>query len=73
MNKKRIAAIIGLIGMAVSILCIVVSGIVPALKDLLWTVALITFLVAASISLVFTLRKQEEAAENTPAEKPDAE
>lgn len=73
MNKKRIAAIIGLIGMAVSILCIVVSGAVPALKDLLWTVALVAFLIGASISLIFTIRKKEEEAEKAAADKPDAE
>lgn len=62
MNKKRIAAIIGLIGMAVCILCMVISGAIPQLKDLLWFVAMIAFLIAASISIFFVLRKQDESA-----------
>lgn len=59
MNVKRIAAICGLIGMAVCILCIIVSGAVPALKDLLWTIGLISFLIAASIALIIHIRAQQ--------------
>lgn len=66
MNAKRIAAIFGLIGMGICILCIVVSGFLPALKDLLWTVGLMAFLIAASISLFFYFRKKQ--AEETSAE-----
>lgn len=71
MNMKRVAAIIGLIGMAISILCIVISGMFPALKDLLWTTSLIAFLIAASISLFFYFRKKEE--EEAKADKEDQE
>ena len=59
MNGKRIAAICGLIGMAVCILCIIVSGAVPALKDLLWTIGLIAFLISASIALIIHIRAQQ--------------
>ena len=69
MNGKRIAAIIGLIGMAVSIVCIAVSGAMPELKDLLWMIGLVSFLVAASISIVFVLRKKEEQAPAEDAEE----
>lgn len=69
MNKKRIAAIIGLISMAVCTLCIVVGGFLPAYKDLLWMVGMLAFLVGASISLIITLRKAEQPPEN-PEEQP---
>ncbi len=64
MNKKRIAAIMGLAGMGACILCIIVSGFVPAVKDLLWAVGLVCFLVSASISVIFMLRQQEEKAKD---------
>ncbi|MBQ2954713.1 MAG: hypothetical protein IJE07_14375 [Clostridia bacterium] len=70
MNGKRIAAIIGLIGMGVCILCIVVAGFVPALKDLFWMIGMLAFLVAASISLIFTMRKAQKQSENDAEEKP---
>ena len=60
MNKKRVAAIAGLIGMGICILCIFCSGFVPAFRDLLWAVDMVAFLVALSISLIFTIRKGEE-------------
>ena len=70
MNKKRVAAIIGLIGMGICILCILFSGVVPAYRDLLWAVGTVAFLVALSISLIFTIRKGE-AESCTPEEKKD--
>lgn len=70
MNKKRVAAVIGLVGMAVCILCIIVSGFAPALKDLLWLVGLVAFLIAASISIFFTLRKKEQEKEPEQEETP---
>lgn len=69
MNGKRVAAICGLIGMAVCILCIIVSGAVPALKDLLWTVGLIAFLIAASIALIIHIRSRE--AQSADTEEPE--
>lgn len=68
MNMKRIAAIIGLIGMGACILCIVLAGFFPPLKDLFWIVGLMAFLVAVSISLIFTFRKQEEEQQPTPSD-----
>ena len=64
MNKKRVAAIAGLVGMGICILCIFCSGFMPVYRDLLWSVGMVAFLVALSISLIFTLRKdaQEHAA-----------
>lgn len=71
MNGKRVAAICGLIGMAVCILCIVVSGAVPALKDLLWAIGLVAFLIAASIAVIIHLRAQQEKTSDAagPEEK----
>lgn len=60
MNKKRIAAIIGLVGMGICILCIFCSGLMPVYRELLWTVGMVAFLVALSISLFFTLRKDAQ-------------
>lgn len=71
MNGKRIAAIIGLIGMAVCILCMAVSGFLPELKDLLWTLALLAFLISAAISLFFYMRKQEDEAEKAEQQEKD--
>ena len=67
MNKKRVAAIAGLVGMGICILCIFCSGFMPVYRDLLWSVGMVAFLVALSISLIFTLRKGE--AEKEQAEK----
>ena len=70
MNGKRVAAICGLIGMAVCILCIVISGAMPALKDLLWAIGLFAFLIAVSITVIIHLRAQrEESPEKEEEEK----
>lgn len=69
MNGKRVAAIIGLIGMGVCLLCIVVSGFLPGMKDLLWMVGLLAFLVAASISVIFAMRKGEQPQSDDAEEK----
>ena len=73
MNGKRIAAIFGLIGMAVCILCIALSGFMPELKDLLWSVGLIAFLISLSISLFFYMRKREAEEAAREQDEPDAE
>lgn len=69
MNKKRIAAIAGLIGMGICILCIAVSGFLPAYKDLLWMVGMMAFLVAASISLIITMRQKQDQQPDGDAEE----
>lgn len=73
MNGKRIAAIFGLIGMAVCILCMAVSGFLPELKDLLWTLALLAFLISAAISLFFYMRKQEDEVEKAEQQEKDGQ
>ncbi len=74
MNTKRAVAIIGLICMAVCILSMVVSGIFPALQELLSMLGLIAFLIAVSISLFFYFRKKEaEADQENQAEEEKTE
>lgn len=67
MNKKRIAAIIGLILIFVSIISIMLFSFIPQAKDLLVTINTVTFLSAAVIAALLLRRKEEEEAQ---AEKP---
>lgn len=60
MNAKRIAAIIGLAAILISILCIVVSGALPAYHELLLTLSGMCFLIAAATLGILVLRKKEE-------------
>ena len=71
MNKKRIAAIVGLIGMAICILSMVVSGFLPEMKDLLMTIGMFAFILAVSISLFFYFRKKEEEEAAQAAKEPE--
>ena len=65
MNAKRIAAIIGLAAIFLSIVCIVVSGFVPALHELLLTLSGMCFLIAAAtLGLLVLHKKEEQAAQN---------
>lgn len=69
MNAKRIAALLGVIGIAVCVLCMVVSGFVPALKDLLWTIGGVAFLIGLTVWLFFYFRRQEEQPAAEPEKK----
>ncbi len=67
MEKKRIAAVIGLIGMAICIVCLVVAPF----NELASTIGFTAFLVAVTISLFFYFRRGEEQA--APQEEENAE
>ena len=67
MEKKRIAAVIGLIGMAICIVCLVVAPF----NELASTIGFTAFLVAGTISLFFYFRRGEEQA--APQEEENAE
>ena len=67
MEKKRIAAVIGLIGMAICIVCLVVAPF----NELASTIGFTAFLVAVPISLFFYFRRGEEQA--APQEEENAE
>lgn len=69
MNAKRIAAIIGLAAIFISILCIVVSGALPAYHELLLTLSGMCFLIAAATLGVLVLRKKEEQAQEGEKEE----
>ena len=67
MEKKRIAAVIGLIGMAICIVCLVVAPF----NELASTIGFTAYLVAVTISLFFYFRRGEEQA--APQEEENAE
>ena len=67
MEKKRIAAVIGLIGMAICN----VSLVVAPFNELASTIGFTAFLVAVTISLFFYFRRGEEQA--APQEEENAE
>ena len=58
MEKKRIADVIGLIGMAICIVCLVVAPF----NELASTIGFTAFLVAVTISLFFYFRRGEAQA-----------
>jgi len=57
-NHQRIWATIGLVLIIVSVLCIVVTGVFPAISQLLMTISTVTFLAAASILGLIVLRRK---------------
>ena len=61
MNAKRIAAIIGLLGIFASLILLLLSAVLPAYKDALQGLSGIGFLLAACISGVFFLRSREKS------------
>lgn len=61
MNAKRIAAIVGLVGIGASILFLLLSGFLPAYKDVLQSLSAVGFLVAAAIAGIIWLRGREQA------------
>ena len=67
MEKKRIAAVIGLIGMVICIVCLVVAPF----NELASTIGFTAFLVAVTISLFFYFRRGEEQA--APQDEENAE
>ena len=70
MNAKRIAAIIGLIGIFASLILLVLSAVLPAYKDALQSLSGIGFLLAACIAGIFWLRSRKK---NEPDSEEDAE
>ena len=73
MNKKRIAAISGLVGMGICILCICLSGLLPVYRDLLWAIGAVGFLVALSVSVILGMRKDEKTGASEKEEKEEKE
>ena len=72
MNGKRIAAIVGLIAICGSVLCMVLGGAMPAYGDALLTLSGVCFLIAASVLGMLVLRrKQEQAAEAEASDGPE--
>lgn len=71
MNGKRIAAIIGLIAICGSVLCMVVGGALPAYGDALLTLSGVCFLIAASVLGVLVLRRRQEQQAAAPEESGD--
>ena len=65
-NSQRIWAIIGLVLIVVSVVCIVLTGVFPAARELLMTISTITFLAAASILGLIVMRRK--AAQEQPGE-----
>lgn len=65
-NSQRIWAVAGLVLIVVSVLCIVITGVFPALRELLMTISTVTFLAAASILGFIVMRRKaaEEQSEN---------
>ena len=61
MNAKRIAAIIGLIGIGASLILLVLSAALPAYKDALQSLSGIGVLLAACIAGIFWLRSREKS------------
>lgn len=62
MNGKRIAAMIGLIAIFSSVLCIVLGGAMPAYGEALMTLSGVCFLLAASVLGMLVLRRRQEQA-----------
>lgn len=72
MNGKRIAAIVGLVAICGSVLCMVLGGAMPAYGDALLTLSGVCFLIAASVLGMLVLRrKQEQAAEEEASDGPE--
>lgn len=57
-NNQRHWAVIGLILIIVSVLCIIVTGVFPAIRQLLMTISTVTFLAAASILGLIVMRRK---------------
>ena len=57
-NNQRLWAVIGLILIIVSVLCIIVTGVFPAIRQLLMTISTVTFLAAASILGLIVMRRK---------------
>ena len=71
MNKQRITAVIGLVLIILSVLCVISVGFLPQLKDLLMTISTVTFLAAATILGVLSWKlkaQQEEQSDDTKEE-----
>ncbi|MBE5795836.1 MAG: hypothetical protein E7327_00475 [Clostridiales bacterium] len=70
MNKQRIAAIVGLVLIILSVLCVVLVGVLPQAKDLLMAISTVTFLSAATILgiLVYRRKAAEEAGNEDSAD-----
>lgn len=71
MNGKRIAAIVGLIAICGSVLCMVLGGVMPAYGDALLTLSGVCFLIAASVLGMLVLRRRQEQEAAAPEEAGD--
>lgn len=70
MKSHRIAAVIGLILISVSIICIVLCGVMPALTPVLSTAAMICLLAALAIMLALNyIRKKAREQESGDSEE----
>lgn len=63
MNTKRIAAIVGLVLIIASVLCVICVGVLPDYRELLMTVSTITFVGAAAVLGVLVYRRKAEEAQ----------
>lgn len=75
MNKQRILAIIGLVLIIVSVLCVICVGFLPQAKELLMNISTVTFLAAATILglLVYRRKAEEEAGQPEDDANEDAQ
>ena len=69
MNGKRIAAIVGLIAIFASVLCMVLGGAMPAYGQALLTLSGVCFLIAASVLGMLVLRRRQEQAAQEDSEE----
>ena len=69
MKNQRIWAVIGLILIFASIICMMGSMFIPAMKDVLLNVSFVGFVGAAGVLLALTiLRKKQQDADNKDEE-----
>ena len=69
MKNQRIWAVIGLVLIVASIVCMVAGMFVPAAKDILMQISFIGFVGAAGVLLALSvIRKKQQEAENKDEE-----
>ncbi|MBQ3485948.1 MAG: hypothetical protein IJA77_10680 [Clostridia bacterium] len=73
MNAKRIWACAGLFFMAVSIICMCISGFIPGMHELLLSISGVTFLLAAAILGVFVMRRRNEEAQKAAEDENESQ
>ena len=69
MKSQRIWAVIGLVLIFVSIVCMMGSMFVPTAKDILLNISFIGFIGAAGVLLALSMLRKKQAEQNSPEEK----